>query len=90
MNTTTNYGSTPLHFASVNGHIDVARHLTSFPTVNLNATTNDGNTLLYDAAKMCHIDVVRHMTSLPIVDVSIMDTVVLWLHAAASRLYSRP
>lgn len=60
VNSTSNYGRTPLHIAAENGHVDVVRWLVENTDADINHHANKFNiTPLYLAAKGGHVDVVK-------------------------------
>ncbi|TMW69739.1 hypothetical protein Poli38472_001895 [Pythium oligandrum] len=53
------YGQTALHYASINGHLDVAGLLLGHEACEVNASTKGGWTALHFASNNGHLDVVR-------------------------------
>ena len=52
--------STPLHLATIQGHVAVVLYLTRLPQCNVTATLTDGSTVLHLSSKHGHYHLVKH------------------------------
>ena len=52
--------STPLHLATIKGHVAVVLYLTRLPQCNVTATLTDGSTVLHLSSKHGHYHLVKH------------------------------
>ena len=55
-----NDNSTPLHLATIKGHVAVVLYLTGLPQCNVAATLTDGSTVLHLSSKHGHYHLVKH------------------------------
>ena len=55
-----NHGFTPLHFAALNGHLDVCKYITEI-TDDKSPRCNSGSTPLHQAALNGHLDVCKYL-----------------------------
>ena len=55
-------GATPLYWASMNGHVEVVRHLLSVKGIQVNQARDNGVTALFMASQEGHLDIVRLLT----------------------------
>ena len=64
---------TPLHIASIRGHLEVVKLLLAHPNINVNLKDNDGQTLFLLGCLNGHVLVVRVLLKDPRVDVTLED-----------------
>ena len=58
--TTTTNKYTPLHSATVNGHIPVVQYLTKLPKCNVTTKDSDGSTVLHLSCKHGYVELLEH------------------------------
>jgi hypothetical protein len=87
VNTKDNHGSTPLHWASNRGHVQIFKELVDYGADN-DAKDNDGDTPLHDASWSGHLPVVKALLAVGANILAANNARRLPFHCAVGRGYS--